>query len=65
MREDQVSLIAFQHRAAEISNSSINTAIVGKPDFELADKFASFFKDSPWDVRVFSNMDEANHWLNR
>jgi len=65
MREDQVSLIAFQHRAAEISNSSINTAIVAKPDFVLANQFAAFFKDSTWGVRVFNNMNEANHWLNR
>ena len=65
IRVDQVALVAYQHRAAEMSNSSIQTAIVAKPEFEQANTFALFFEDSNWDVKVFNNMDDANCWLNR
>ena len=62
---EQVALIAYQHRAAELSNACIYTAIVAKPDHKLANKFAEFFVDSKWEVKVFTNMDDANRWLNR
>jgi hypothetical protein len=65
MDEDEVALIAYQHRAAERSNPNIKNAIVIKSGSKLADKFAAFFSDSSWDVQVFQDLDEANNWLNR
>ena len=63
--DDEVALIAYQHRAAERSNPNIKNAIVIKSNIQLADKFAAFFTDSPWDVQVFQDLDEANNWLGR
>ncbi|MCG6939596.1 MAG: hypothetical protein LJE83_15690 [Gammaproteobacteria bacterium] len=64
--EEEVALVAYQHRSVERSNPYIKTAIVMKPaDIELGNKFASFFIESFWDVRVFQEMDEANKWLGR
>jgi len=65
MDEDEVALIAYQHRAAERSNPNIKNAIVIKQGSKLADKFAAFFSDSSWDVQVFQDLDEANDWLGR
>ena len=65
MDEDEVALIAYQHRAAEKSNPYIKNAIVIKSGSKLADMFAAFFRDSSWDVQVFQNLDEANNWLGR
>ena len=66
MDEYEVAQIAYQHKAAEISNQNIKNAIVVRSDSrELADKFCSFFDDSNWKVRVFQDMDEANVWLGR
>lgn len=65
MDEEEVALIAHQHRAAERSNPYLKNAIVIKPGNKLADMFAAFFTDSSWDVQVFQDLDEANHWLGR
>ena len=65
MTRDDVALIAYQHRAAELSNPSVSTAIVMRPGCNLAETFASFFTDSNWEVKIFDNLDEANLWLKR
>ena len=65
MDEDEVALIAYQHRAAERSNPNIKNAIVIKTDGKLANMFAAFFRDSSWEVQVFQDLDEANNWLGR
>ncbi len=65
MNDDEVALIAHQHRTAERSNPNIKSAIVIKSGREIADKFASFFTDSFWEVKVFQDLDEANNWLGR
>ena len=65
MSSDELALIAFQHRAAEMSNQNIRTAIIMGPDNELAEQFATFFVDSNWDVKVFKERDAANSWLDR
>lgn len=65
MAKDEVALIAYQHRAAEISNPNIKTAIVVGAGNGLANKFADFFSDSSWEVKVFHDLGEANIWLDR
>jgi hypothetical protein len=65
MSSDELALVAFQHRAAELSNQNIKTAILMGPDNELAEQFAAFFLDSDWEVKVFEERDAANSWLGR
>ncbi len=62
---EQVSLIAFQHKAAEQINPLVRTAIVISFKCDLAEKFAAFFKDSKWEVELFETVDEANKFLGR
>ena len=65
MDEEEVALIAYQHRAAERSNPNIKNAIVINSDNKLVNMFASFFSDSLWEMQVFNNLDDANNWLGR
>ena len=64
--DEELALIAFQHRSVERSNPYLKTAIVIKPlGAEVANKFASYFSGSFWEVRVFHEREEANQWLGR
>lgn len=66
MSDDELMVLAFQHRASERANSNIKNAIVVRPEFnELAKHFVSFFDDSSWLVKVFHEREEANNWLAR
>lgn len=65
MSDEEIAKIAYQHKAAEISNPRIKNAIVMTVARDLADKFAAFFADSCWEVRVFEDMKSANQWLGR
>ena len=63
--EAELLKIAFQDKAAELTNPRIKSAIVMTLGAELGKKFASYFHDSGWDVEVFQNVDEANKWIGR
>jgi hypothetical protein len=66
IEQEQVALIAYQHRSAQRSNPYIKNAIVVSAEGGgLAKKFASFFDNSFWEVKVFHDLDEANKWLGR
>jgi len=65
MTDDEVARVAYQHKAAEVSNPRIKNAIVMTVALNLADKFAAFFVDSRWEVKVFQDMESANQWLER
>lgn len=66
MDENQIAEIAHQHLAAAISNPRIKTAIVVKEHMnEMAILFASFFKDSNWEVKIFQDKNEAYNWIGR
>jgi len=65
MTEDEVARIAYQHKAAELTNPYIKNAIIMTLAVDLANKFASFFEDSCWEVQVFDNIESANKWLGR
>jgi hypothetical protein len=65
MSADELALVAFQHRAAELSNQAVKIAILIGPDNDLAEQFAAFFVDSHWEVKVFEERENANLWLNR
>jgi len=65
MSDDEVARIAYQHKAAEVSNPRIKNAIVMTVALDLADKFSSFFVDSRWEVKVFQDMQSANQWIAR
>ena len=63
MNEAQLLKIAFQDKAAELTNPRIQSAIVMTVGVELGEKFASYFGDSAWDVEVFSDIESARQWI--
>jgi hypothetical protein len=68
MDKDQLALIAYQHLAAERANPYLKNAILIKPGhltLQMAHEFSSFFSNSSWEVKVFTDPDEANRWVGR
>jgi hypothetical protein len=68
MDKSQLALIAYQHLAAERANPYLKNAILikaGHKMAQMAHDFATFFRKSSWDVKVFTNPDEANKWVGR
>lgn len=63
--KDELALIAYQHLAAERANPYLKNAILVKADDKLAHEFASYFTRSSWEVKVFTDPDEANRWVQR
>lgn len=63
MNEDDLLKIAYQDKAAELTNPRIQSAIVMTLGVELGKKFASYFDDSGWDVEVFADIQSARQWL--
>jgi hypothetical protein len=63
--KSQLALIAYQHLAAERANPYLKNAILVKSIHEMAREFADFFKKSSWEVKVFTNLNEANKWVGR
>jgi len=66
--KSQLALIAYQHLAAERANPYLKNAILIKAGHkmeQLAHEFATFFKKSSWEVKVFTDPDEANKWVGR
>lgn len=64
--EQEVALLAFQHKSAATYKANIKNALVIRPELsELANKFVEFSNDSSWPIKVFDNMAEANKWLER
>ena len=63
---NEITEIAVQHKAAAITNPNIKTAIVIKDsNKEIALSFASFFKDSSWEVKIFRDLNEARNWVGK
>ena len=68
MDQSQLALIAYQHLAAERANPYLKNAILIKPDHkmtQMAHEFAAFFRRSSWEVKIFTNLEEANKWAGR
>ena len=65
INKDELALIAYQHLAAERANPYLKNAILVKSDDELAHEFAAYFTRSSWEVRVFTDPDMANKWVQR
>ncbi|MCW8955618.1 MAG: hypothetical protein OQL09_01945 [Gammaproteobacteria bacterium] len=72
IEEDEVNMIAFQHKAASISNSRIKTAIVIHPHTTMSrnnsaklELFITNLATSSWEVEVFNDLQKANIWLGR
>jgi len=65
MTDDALDEIAFQHLAAELSKPRIKNAIIMTVAVESVERFASFFKESTWDVQIFQDIEAANEWLGR
>lgn len=70
--EDEVNMIAFQHKAAALSNPRVKTAIVINYNTSLANNSANMLKlfisnltASSWEVKAFQNLQDANSWLGR
>ena len=68
MDKSQLALIAYQHLAAERANPYLKNAILIKSGHKItrmAHEFAAYFDKSSWEVKVFTDMDEANKWAGR
>ena len=65
INKDELALIAYQHLAAERANPYLKNAILVKSDDALAHEFAAYFSRSSWEVKVFTDPDEANRWVQR
>jgi len=72
IEEDDVNTIAFQHKAAAISNPRVKTAIVtsnrmslDKNNTAMLKLFISNLAASAWEVKAFENLQDANLWLGR
>ena len=68
MDQSQLALIAYQHLAAERANPYLKNVILikqGHKITQMAHEFAAFFNKSSWDVKVFTDLDEANSWVGR
>ena len=66
INNDEITMIACKHRVASQSNPYIKNAIlVRQKQNILANKFVTFFDDTPWSVQVFYDLDKANNWLGR
>ena len=68
MDKSQLALIAYQHLAAERANPYLKNAILiksGHKTTRMAHEFAAYFNKSSWEVKVFTDMDEANKWAGR
>ncbi len=68
MDKSQLSLIAYQHLAAERANPYLKNAILinaGHQISKMAHEFAAFFSKSSWEIKVFTDPDEANKWAGR
>ena len=63
--KEQLALIAYQHLAAERANPYLKNAIVIKSGHSLAQQFAAFFEKSSWEIKIFTDLDEANKWVGR
>lgn len=67
INDDQLALIAYQHLATERANPYLKNAILAKSNdqLNLAYEFAAFFDKSSWEVKIFTDSDEANKWVGR
>ena len=68
MDQSQLALIAYQHLAAERANPYLKNVILIKPGqkfTQMAHEFAAFFDKSSWEVKVFTDLEEANSWVGR
>ena len=65
MTDDDLMKIAFQDKAAELTNPHIKSAIIMTLETHLGEKFASYFADSGWEVEVFQDIVAATNWLGR
>jgi len=68
MDQSQLALIAYQHLAAERANPYLKNAILiksGHKITQMAHEFATFFDKSSWEVKVFTDLEEANYWVGR
>jgi len=68
MDKRQLALIAYQHLAAERSNPYLKNVILIKPGHkitQMAHEFATYFNKSSWEVKVYTDLDEANQWAGR
>jgi hypothetical protein len=63
--KEELALIAYQHLAAERANPYLKNVILIKSDNALAHEFAAFFDRSSWEVKVFTDPEEANRWVQR
>ena len=61
--EQELLKIAFQDKAAELTNPHIKSAIVMTVGAEFGKQFASYFDDSGWEVEVFGDVESARQWI--
>jgi hypothetical protein len=65
MTERETKNIAYMDMAAARSNPDTSVAIVAHQDIgrKLAQLYASYSEPSPWEIRIFDTLQEAEQWL--
>jgi hypothetical protein len=60
-----VAKLAAWDKAAALSNPNMKTAIVAKDEAiqMLSSLYQAESSDSPWEIQIFSSMDEAQQWV--
>ena len=65
MTESQTKNLAYMDMAAAKSNPDSRVAIVAHQDIgrKLAQIYAACSEPSPWEIRIFDTLQEAEQWL--
>jgi len=59
----EAAIIVKLHKAAALSNRSIENAVVTCSNGELANKFTFFFSSLCWEFLVFQDREKGSGWL--
>jgi len=59
----EAAIIVKLHKAAALSNRSIENAVVACSNGELANKFMFFFSSLCWELLVFQDREKGSGWL--
>jgi len=65
LNKAEAAEIVSLHKAAALSNASIENAVVTSSNGELANIFAAFFSILCWEFYVFHDREKGNKWLAR
>lgn len=63
--DGEVKAVAYMDKAAAKSNPNLKIAIVAPQDVmnQLANAYATYAEESPWETGVFDTLAQARQWL--